>query len=99
MKITNAELIGEMKHYDISAEIEKNKTIFLIHATLTQMTDTNSEGADYELTILDSDNPVSLTASEEEELEAKAIEWLEAKKCSVCGQPEDDDGRCGCVNK
>jgi len=98
MKITNAELIGEMKHYAISAEIDKGKTILLINATLTEMYDANSDSTAYELTNLDSDSPVSSSASLQEELKEKAIEWIEAKKCSVCGMPEDEDGRCGCTN-
>jgi len=96
MKITNAELIGIMKHYAISAEINKGKTILLVNATLTEMYDANSNSTSYELTALDGDNP--LVASQEKELEDKAIKWLYAGKCSVCGQPEDDDGRCGCTN-
>lgn len=88
-----------MKHYNISAKIEKNKTIFLFNATITEMYDSNTDSTEYELTYPDNHLPVPLTVSEGRELKTKAIEWLEAKKCSVCGQPEDDDGRCGCVNK
>ena len=98
MKITNAELIGEMKHYAISAEIDKDKTILLINATLTEMYDANSDSITYELTYVDGNSPVFSSVSLQEELKEKAIEWIEAKKCSVCGMPEDEDGRCGCAN-
>lgn len=94
MKIANAELIGEMKHYAINAEIEKGKTILLVETTLTEMYDANSDSTAYEFT----DNlSHPLTPKQSKELKELAIEWLEAKKCSICNKPEDDDGRCGCA--
>ena len=98
MKIIKAEVIGEMKHYAIDAEIQSGRTFFLITATLTEMYDANTDSTEYDFTTIDSDNPVVLTPAQKQDLKAKAIEWIEAKKCSICGQPEDEDGRCGCVN-